>query len=192
MSMSSSGAFIGLCWVVLWAYWLISALSAKRSVRSGWRWSGGASRLALFIGVVVLIHLVGSRQFFAGIPRARSSGAVAASTGAIVCASGVALAIWARVQLGRNWGMPMSLREEPELVTSGPYAYVRHPIYSGLLLAMLGSAIAVRLNWLGLWAVFFLYFLYAARVEEGHMTRRFPDVYPEYQRRTKMLIPFLL
>ncbi len=191
--MSSPGAFIGLFWVVLWTYWLISALSAKRSVRSGLRWSRGASRLGIFIAVVVLVRLVGSRQFLADIAwRTHPPGGVAAITGVIVCAAGVALAIWARVQLGRNWGMPMSLREEPELVTSGPYAYVRHPIYSGLLLAMLGSAIAVSPNWLVFFAAFFLYFSYAARVEEGHMTKRFPDAYPEYQRRTKMLIPLLL
>ena len=191
--MSSSGAFIGLLWVVLWAYWLISAKSAKKSVRSGWRWSGGASRLAIFIAAVVLVHLFVSRQFLADITRrTHPPGGVAATIGVIVCAAGVALAIWSRVQLGQNWGMPMSLRVEPELVTSGPYTYVRHPIYSGLLLAMLGSAIAVSPNWLVFLAGFFLYFLYAARVEEGHMTQRFPDVYPEYQRRTKMLIPFLL
>jgi protein-S-isoprenylcysteine O-methyltransferase Ste14 len=191
--MSSPGAFIGLFWVVLWIYWLISALGAKKSVRSGLWWSRGAARLAIFIAVVVLVRLVASRQFLAEIVRrTHPPGAVAATTGVIVCAAGVALAIWARVQLGRNWGMPMSLREEPELVTSGPYTYVRHPIYSGLLLAMLGSAIAVSPHWLVFFAAGFLYFLYAARVEEGHMTKRFPDVYPGYQRRTKMLIPFLL
>ncbi len=191
--MNSSGALIGLCWVVLWAYWLISARSAKKSVRSGLRWSGGVSRLAIVIALIALAHLLVSRQFLADIARRlHPPGTVAATIGVIVCAAGVALAIWARVQLGRNWGMPMSLREEPELVTSGPYAYVRHPIYSGLLLAMLGSAIALNPNWLAIFAASVLYFLFAARVEEGHMTQRFPDVYPEYQRRTKMLIPFLL
>jgi protein-S-isoprenylcysteine O-methyltransferase Ste14 len=191
--MSSPGAFIGLLWVVLWTYWLVSAISAKKSVRSGFWLTRGAIRLAILIAVVVLVRLVVSRQFLADIARrTHSPGAVVAITGVFVCAAGVALAIWARVQLGRNWGMPMSLREEPELVTSGPYAYVRHPIYSGLLLAMLGSAIALSPNWLVFIAASFVYFVYAAKVEEGHMTKRFPDVYPEYQRRTKMLIPFLL
>ena len=61
---------------------------------------------------------------------------------------GLALAVWARVYLGRNWGMPMSRRADPELVTTGPYRRVRHPIYSGLILAMAGTAIAVSLYWL--------------------------------------------
>lgn len=191
--MNSPGAFIGLCWVVLWAYWLISARSAKRSVRSG-SWGGGpAIRLVIFFAVVFLIRLFASQHFHVDIARyAHAPGGVAATIGAILCAAGVALAIWARVHIGRNWGMPMSLREEPELVTSGPYAYVRHPIYSGLLLAMLGSALATSFYWLVVFAVCFVYFVHAARVEEGHMTKQFPDVYPAYQQRTKMLIPSLL
>jgi protein-S-isoprenylcysteine O-methyltransferase Ste14 len=88
--------------------------------------------------------------------------------------------------------MPMSLREGHELVTSGPYAYIRHPIYSGILLLTLGSAIAVNTAWLAPFVLFLLYFVRAARVEERDMTKQFPDVYPSYQRRTKMLIPFLL
>jgi protein-S-isoprenylcysteine O-methyltransferase Ste14 len=191
--MSNPGAFIGLCWVVLWIYWLISALSAKKSVRSSSRWSSGVIRLVILFAVVFLVRLIVSRSFLADIARrAHAPGGVAATIGVIVCVAGVALAIWARVHIGRNWGMPTSLREDPELVTSGPYAYVRHPIYSGLLLAMLGSALAASPNWLALFAACFVYFVYAARVEEGHMTKQFPDVYPAYQRRTKMLIPFLL
>lgn len=56
---------------------------------------------------------------------------------------GLGLAVWARIYLGRNWGMPTSTKEDPELVTSGPYRTIRHPIYTGILLAMIGSAIAV-------------------------------------------------
>ena len=65
--------------------------------------------------------------------------------GALVFVSGIAVAIWARVHLGRNWGMPMTQKAEPELVTSGPYRFVRHPIYSGLLLALVGTALATNL-----------------------------------------------
>jgi Phospholipid methyltransferase len=70
---------------------------------------------------------------------------VLGAIGAVVFASGIALAIWARVQLGQNWGMPMTQKAEPELVTSGPYRFVRHPIYSGLLAALLGTALVTNL-----------------------------------------------
>lgn len=111
--------------------------------------------------------------------------------GVWLCVAGIGFAVWARVYLGRNWGMPMSLRQGHELVTSGPYAYVRHPIYTGLMLAMIGSAVTEGLLWLLLFAFYFAYFLVGARTEEKMMVAQFPDAYPAYRRRTKMLIPFV-
>ncbi len=109
-----------------------------------------------------------------------------------LCLAGFGFAVWARVHIGRNWGMPMSLREGHELVTSGPYAYVRHPIYSGLMLAMIGSAftagpaLAARSR-----RSISPTSSSAARSEEKTMLAQFPDAYPAYRRRTKMLIPFV-
>ena len=104
---------------------------------------------------------------------------------------GLALAVWARVYLGRNWGMPMSQKADPELVTTGPYRSIRHPIYSGIILAMIGTAMAVSLYWLVAVVLLGAYFIYSATVEERFMGGRFPDSYPEYKRSTKMLIPFI-
>jgi len=95
------------------------------------------------------------------------------------------------LHLGRNWGMPMSQKQDPELVTSGPYHYIRHPIYSGILLAMLGTAIALSIYWLLIFAVSAVYFIYSAGVEEQLMLRQFPKVYQLYKSKTKMLIPFI-
>jgi protein-S-isoprenylcysteine O-methyltransferase Ste14 len=86
----------------------------------------------------------------------------------------------------------MSQRAEPELVTSGPYRFVRHPIYSGLVLAMLGTALVNNLLGLILVAVRVAYFYYSRTVEERKLTATFPQAYPEYKSHTKMLIPFLL
>ena len=85
----------------------------------------------------------------------------------------------------------MSQKDDPELVTSGPYHLVRHPIYSGILVAGVGTAVA--LNWLWLTAVVLagVYFIYSATVEEHNMAAQFPDTYPAYRRSTKMLLPFL-
>jgi protein-S-isoprenylcysteine O-methyltransferase Ste14 len=106
--------------------------------------------------------------------------------------AGLGLAVWARLYLGRNWGMPMSEKVDPELVTTGPYRQVRHPIYSGIILAMIGTTIAVSLYWLVGVLLLGAYFLYSAFVEERMMAGLFPDSYPEYKRSTKMLIPFIL
>jgi protein-S-isoprenylcysteine O-methyltransferase Ste14 len=85
----------------------------------------------------------------------------------------------------------MTERAEPELVTSGPYRYVRHPIYSGILLGTIGTAFALNLFWLIVLAVLGVYFIYSAQVEERNLAKSFPDTYPAYRSHTRMLIPFV-
>jgi protein-S-isoprenylcysteine O-methyltransferase Ste14 len=104
---------------------------------------------------------------------------------------GFGLAINARWHLGRNWGMPMSRKEQPDLVSSGPYAHIRHPIYTGLILAMLGSAIGVNVFWLLILVPVGAYFIYSARREETLMLQLFPEQYAAYMARTGMLAPRL-
>ncbi len=86
----------------------------------------------------------------------------------------------------------MTQRAEPELVTSGPYRFVRHPIYSGLLTAMLGTVLVNNLLGLIVVAALTAYFYYCGTVEERNLAATFPAAYPQYRARTKMLIPFLL
>ncbi len=120
----------------------------------------------------------------------RYTGVVAAA-GCALCAAGLAFAAWARVTLGRSWGMPMTLHEKPELVTSGPYRYVRHPIYTGMSAMVIGSTL-VFLPAVA-WCVGMLaYMIVSALREERDMAQRFPEAYPGYRRRSKMLVPFVL
>jgi protein-S-isoprenylcysteine O-methyltransferase Ste14 len=86
----------------------------------------------------------------------------------------------------------MTQKDDPELVTSGPYHLVRHPIYSGILVAGVGTAVALSWTWLIAVVVAGIYFVYSATVEERFMTQQFPDTYPQYRRSTKMLVPFVL
>jgi protein-S-isoprenylcysteine O-methyltransferase Ste14 len=168
-------------WGVFALYWLIAAIGAKSGSRGGRSWPPG---LALLLAFLVL------RGFKAESLAVHSL--VLQVLGVALLVSGLALAVWARIYLGRNWGMPMSKKDEPELVTSGPYRFVRHPIYSGLLLAVLGTALATNL--LGLIALVLLatYFLYSATVEERLLSTSFPAAYPAYRAKTKMVIPFVL
>jgi protein-S-isoprenylcysteine O-methyltransferase Ste14 len=85
----------------------------------------------------------------------------------------------------------MTQKDEPELVTSGPYHLVRHPIYSGILVAGIGTAAALSWWWLTAVALAGVYFLYSATVEERYMIEQFPDNYLVYKRSTKMLLPFI-
>ncbi|MDH6108557.1 protein-S-isoprenylcysteine O-methyltransferase Ste14 [Kitasatospora sp. MAP12-15] len=176
---------IAVGWVVFWLYWVASAFGVKAG-RTRWR-HGAALRVAIVLVVLVLVRLHAVRTALAPIRDPALQG-----IGLALFALGLALAVWARVHIGRNWGTPMSQKADPELVTTGPYSSVRHPIYSGILLAMIGSALAVSLYWLVALALVGPYFLYSAVVEERYMTRLFPEQYPAYQRSTKMLIPFVL
>jgi protein-S-isoprenylcysteine O-methyltransferase Ste14 len=173
---------VGYAWLVFWIYWLVSASTSKESIRGGWRTRlTGVSAVGVFVIAVVLrggslaVHSL-----------------ILAAIGAVLFACGIALAVWARLHLGRNWGMPTTQRAEPELVTSGPYRYVRHPIYTGLLIAILGTALVNNLLGLIVVAVLIAYFYYCGIIEERNLTATFPKAYPEYKSRTKMLIPFLL
>jgi protein-S-isoprenylcysteine O-methyltransferase Ste14 len=173
---------IGWAWIAFWIYWLASAASSKQSVR------GGRRRQLTGITVILVFAIAGVlRGGSLAVPSV-----ILAASGALLFAGGIALSVWARLHLGRNWGMPMTQRAEPELVTSGPYRFVRHPIYSGLLTAMLGTALVDNLLGLIVVAVLVGYFYYSGTVEERNLSATFPQAYPEYKSRTKMLIPFLL
>jgi protein-S-isoprenylcysteine O-methyltransferase len=112
-------------------------------------------------------------------------------TGALLTAIGISFAIWARVNLGRNWSSRPAMKEQHELVTTGPYAYVRHPIYTGILLAALGTAIMSSIFGIGMLIFISIFFALRINKEEKMMLELFPKRYPEYQKHTKRLLPFV-
>jgi protein-S-isoprenylcysteine O-methyltransferase Ste14 len=173
----------GVVWAAFWLYWLVAAFSIKRG-RVPWSRELGI-RAVIIIVAILLIR--------AGAFRIHSSTTALwrAGLGLALLALGLGFAVWARVHIGRNWGTPMTQKQEPELVTSGPYRLVRHPIYSGILLAGVGTAVALRWTWLAVVLLAAVYFIYSAIVEERYLTTEFPNAYPAYVRSTKMLVPFI-
>ena len=128
-------------------------------------------------------------QFLAQTQRSASHFAILGWSGVALCLLGFSLAINARRHLGRNWGLPMSRKEQPELITNGPYALIRHPIYTGLILAMLGSEIGVNVFWPLLLVLIGPYLVVNPRREEAIMLQLFPEQYAAYMARTGMLAP---
>lgn len=177
------GLVFAIGWTVFWIYWLVAALSMKKGRVS---WSREVRIRAVIIIIAYLLIRIGvfRNQVLTVDPWRAFFG--------LVCfAFGLGFAVWARLHIGRNWGMPMSHKADPELVSSGPYRLVRHPIYSGILLAGLGTAVALSWSWLIADALIGVYFLYSATVEEHYLSELFPDTYPGYKRSTKMLVPFI-
>jgi protein-S-isoprenylcysteine O-methyltransferase Ste14 len=173
----------GLGWAAFWLYWLAAAFTMKRG-RVAW---SRELRIRAAILVVVLV-LVRVGAFRGGGVRTDPG---RAAVGLTLFGAGLGFAVWARVHIGRNWGTPMSQKRDPELVTSGPYRLVRHPIYAGLLTAALGTAVGLSWTWLIVVALAGAYFVYSAIVEERQLTQQFPETYPAYKRSAKMLVPFV-
>ncbi len=166
-------------------YWLVAAFSRSRK-RGRVPWSRELRIRAVLVVIVVILARFG---VFRG--HGLNTSSWRSAFGVALFALGLGFAIWARVHIGRNWGTPMTQKDEPELVTSGPYHLVRHPIYSGILFAGVGTAVALRWLWLIAIGLAGIYFLYSATVEERYLNQQFPDTYPAYKLSTKMLVPFV-
>jgi protein-S-isoprenylcysteine O-methyltransferase Ste14 len=187
--MISIASIIGIGWFIFWLYWLISAAMSKRTIRTNGWWRGALIRVVLFIIIIWLIQAPRIGAFFT--TPANFSNLGLSILGVVLWVAGIGFAVWARVYLGKNWGMPMTIKENRDLVTGGPYHYARHPIYTGVIVAIIGSIFIYGLSWLVAAIFFGIYFIYSARIEEKILTGEFPAEYPAYQKRTKMLIPFV-
>jgi protein-S-isoprenylcysteine O-methyltransferase Ste14 len=113
--------------------------------------------------------------------------------GSLVCGFGLFVTVWARRTLAGNWSSDVTFKQNHELVQSGPYQFARHPIYTGLLVMCLGTAIEVgRLRcWLAI-VVIGIGFWIKLSQEERLLLRHFPEAYPAYRKQVKALIPFVL
>lgn len=184
-------AVVGICWLIFIVYWLISAIGAKRNVpgKGGFgRWA--RARLFMIAAVLVLYELPVFSPFwhFAYGLSFFHNHAVRIA-GAVLTMLGIGFAVWARQHLGRNWSGQPSIKVGHELVTSGPYEVVRHPIYTGISMALLGTGLVYGPLWIMVFLLALIMFAWRIRVEEGYMMELFPDVYPAYRQRTRALIP---
>jgi protein-S-isoprenylcysteine O-methyltransferase Ste14 len=182
---------VGL-WTAMLVYWLIAAIFVKRGGDRGAARRGLGVRLGLFVVIVIAVELARRSSQLVALQRAELHSLPLAIIGAVLVSGGAMVAFSARAVIGRNWGTPGTRKTDTELVTTGPYARIRHPIYSGILLMMIGSAIGLFPAWWLVAAASGTYFIVSARSEERFMAERFPDAYPAYRARTKMLIPFVL
>jgi protein-S-isoprenylcysteine O-methyltransferase Ste14 len=193
--MTIYGYIIIAFWIILFATWIVGFFTAKHSVRTrNWKnWI--LFRVAIIIIVLAALRIPSVDSWFKFGLNHHSlfliqSNPLWGFIGVLVTALGVGIAIWARIILGRNWGMPLTERAEPELVTNGPYSYIRHPIYTGFILGMVGATIGESLVWLIPLILSTPYFVYSALGEDKQMLRIFPKQYPAYFARTKRLIPW--
>lgn len=188
---------IFVSWAAFLLVWGISAFFVKRDIRGG-------GYAALWQRYWVLRLAAAAVVIFAAVRLARSTRSQVLFSrgiftpppalgwiGAALTAVGIGVAIWARVSIGRNWSSRPAVKEHHQLVTTGPYAYVRHPIYSGIMLAALGTALISSIFGVGMFIFISIAFALRMNKEEKIMLDLFPEQYPEYRKRTKRLVPFV-
>jgi protein-S-isoprenylcysteine O-methyltransferase Ste14 len=171
-------------WGILVVYLTVSAIGVKRETQGHLLQSFGL--LFAIIAAFVLPRL----PIFSFVNFAPVS-PVLSTIGVILTVVGMAFLVWGRQSLGRNWSQTVAAKQDPELVTTGPYRLVRHPMYAGGLLACIGSAIVAGGPWVFLLLLLGSLFLWRVRAEDRLMEQQFPNEYPAYERRTKALIPFV-
>jgi protein-S-isoprenylcysteine O-methyltransferase len=181
---------IGWAWAAIGVVWLVSSVTSKRTVR---RQSAASRLLQLSLPAFAALLISGkgpwkmllSRQIIEPSP-------ASANLGVALTLAGIGFALWARFVLGRNWSGTVTIKHDHELVRSGPYSIVRHPIYSGFLLALVGTAI-VRGNvgtFVGV-ALAILALRLKSLTEESFMLEQFGSQYTAYKRDVKALVPFV-
>ena len=185
--------WISYAWLALGVVWLLAAFASKRTIQR----QTGASRLLhiglVSLGVALIFNLY---QWFDGgwlatriVPRANAY----ILGGTIVTIAGILFCIWARLVLGSNWSGTVTIKENHELVRRGPYQIVRHPIYTGILLGMLGTAFVYGFArcFVGVLIVGLAFWL-KLQTEEQFMVQQFGEQYVQYRREVRALIPYLL
>lgn len=182
---------ISFLWLAWFAYWLLSASRVKTTSREESPASRAAHLVPMAVAMVLILPIPLPLGFL-GEP-IFPGGPVNHWAGAAVVAAGLAFTVWARVHLGRNWSATVTVKKDHELIRSGPYRFVRHPIYSGALLAFAGTSLA-RGDWRGPLAVLILFAALWRKLqhEERWMAEAFGEDYAEYRSKVCALIPFVI
>ena len=183
-------SFFPVVWIAFILYWRIKAADTKTTQRleaSAWP----ILRTLTFLIVIALLSIPRIpllwlyRQLW-------PSGLSSFMVGAAVTVGGLLFAVWARQHLGRNWSNAVTIKQNHELITTGPYALVRHPIYTGILTGFLGTTVALsQVRGIIGFVLIFLVLWTKLRTEEDWMRSQFGDTYATYAHQTSALVPYL-
>jgi protein-S-isoprenylcysteine O-methyltransferase Ste14 len=188
MIASPPSTIVWMLWVLFGVYWAISALNSKKTKRRE-TWP---QRLAYILPLLAAMVLLSRPEAQRGWLAARLFPLWPAVEwiGVTLVAAGIAIAFWARWHLGANWSGTVTLKEGHELIRSGPYRSIRHPIYTGILLALLGTAVQIgQVRSFFAFVVAWLCFYFKARREESFLAAEFADRFAAHRQQTGMFFP---
>lgn len=184
------GMAIQAPWLIFIAYWFLASLSVNRMER---REPGGEVLVRIILTLAAFFLLRENDPRFGVLNRRFVSWQPAVfAVGAALTWAGVAFAIWARYCIGKYWSASVALRAGHELIRTGPYARIRHPIYTGILLALAGTGLAVgRYRALVAFAIILLSLTWKSKREEALLASQFGAAFEEHRRRTGFFLPRL-
>ena len=188
MNFPSVGQTMEGLWILFAVVWLVSAFKRKRTKQR----ESAAQRLTYVVPILLGWFIMNGYIFPGHWFRTRflAGTDTIAWTGVALTSLGIAFAFWARFHLGSNWSGVVTLKENHELIRTGPYRTVRHPIYSGILLALIGTAVAIgEVRALVAVAVIWISFYSKARREESLLSREFGPHFTEHRQHTGMFFP---
>ena len=178
-------------WILVGVVWMVGAFFSKPVERK----EPLSSRLVQLGWGILIVLLLSLRNFPWGPLGLRviPSSLLLAYLGLAMDWGGIAFAIWARFYLGSNWSARVTIKKDHELIRSGPYAIVRHPIYAGFLFALAGTTIAIgQIRAILALAIVAVGLRFKARTEEKFMREQFGEQYARYEREVKSLIPWVV
>ncbi len=182
-----------ICWIIVLVVWVSGAIGAKTTAQK----ESFPKRFVLYVlPILIAVYLLGPGEWFGHtwlrenfVEHTNLVGMIALT----ICILGVVIAIWARLTLGRNWSLSVQLKKDHQLIASGPYSQIRHPIYTGILLMFVGNVLIVG-DYRGFFAlaVVFVSFWYKLKKEEKWMLENFGEAYRLYYAKTTALFPKVL
>jgi protein-S-isoprenylcysteine O-methyltransferase Ste14 len=187
---STPSAIVWMLWVLFAVYWAVSALNSKKTKRRE-TWAQRLAYVLPLLAALALLSRPEAHRGWLGAHLLPFSPAIE-WLGVALVAAGIAIAFWARWHLGANWSGTVTLKENHELIRTGPYRSIRHPIYTGILLALLGTAVQIgQVRSFLAFVVAWLCFYFKARREESFLREEFGDRFAEHIGRTGMFLPRL-
>ena len=180
-----------LVWVAYFVYWKTISGNVKTSARTEPFFSRALRAISIIAAILLLaipnlnIHVLSVRflpvselYFWIGL---------------LITISGLGFSVWARSKLGRNWSQEVTIKDNHQLITDGPYAFVRHPIYTGLILGFMGSSVALgEIRGLISDVLVFAVLLYKLKLEDKWLREQFGESYKDYCKKVAALIPFVI
>ena len=175
-------------WLLLGIYWFASAFSAKKTERRERSAERLGHMLLMAAGCILLFQ--GNRNWGVLNHRFLPDAPWTAWVGGAITLAGVLFAIWARWNLGKNWSAAVTIKQGHQIICTGPYAHIRHPIYTGILTGVIGTALAIG-EYRGLlgFVIILFGFYRKARKEEAFLAANFGEPFLEHKQRTGFFLP---